>query len=117
MGGYRLIGSVVSAKAPSSTTTIEMTAAKIGRRMKRYLTSSVSGGGVIAALPLLGPGPGRGLDRRGGGGIGKDRRVAPDRKRGVAPGVIGHRSDRRVRPDLLDTIDDDLVTRLGARRR
>src|SRR6185437_14594847 len=89
MRGYRSMGSECSEKMPSRTIAMEMTAAKIGRRTKKYL---ISGSLVMCADPK------RRARRRGQHGI------AASRASGVGRRHVCHRTHGGARHDLLNPV-------------
>src|SRR5215468_8477084 len=90
ISGYCAIGSVRIAASPASTKNSAITAAKIGRSMKKRE--------IMGSLLALRLGLGRCLVGRGGGGARRARR--------------GSERNRCVGPQLGDTVDDDLIAGL-----
>src|SRR5579872_198950 len=94
MRGYRSMGSEWSEKIPSSTMAIEITAAKMGRRTKKYR---------ISGSLVMGADPERGAGRRGQCRIAA-RRAARVGRRHVRDGTHGN-----TRHDFLNAVHDDAI--------
>src|SRR6185437_355292 len=94
MLGYRSMGSECSEKAPSRTIAIEMTAAKMGRRTKKYL---------ISGPLVMGADPQRRARGRG------QYRVTARRTSGVGRRHVCDRVHGRARHDLLNPVHHDAI--------
>src|SRR5688572_7940085 len=97
--GYCATGSCVTATPPKTRMKSAMTHAKMGRSMKNWAMAALAAGGRL----------GSGCSGRRGGG-----RRTGGRWFSCTDRLPGHRLHRHVWPQLLETVDHDLLTGIEA---